>query len=122
MVKSVMTQHFTVEAPGDEREVAISDMSLTEEDDVIVCDRDNRRIKVRRERPLLINPNVPFGLQHRVHRFALEIQVLEAGYGTNCTTVLGKSNLLTLRIQRKREACLLGRLRSIGTTGVVREA
>ena len=46
MVKSVCTSHFTIDAPGDDRPVTISDMSITEEDDIIVCDRDNRRIKV----------------------------------------------------------------------------
>ena len=46
MVKSVCTSYFTTDAPGDERPVAVSDMCLTEDDDIIICDRDNRRIKV----------------------------------------------------------------------------
>ena len=46
MVKTVCTSHFTIEVPGDERPSAISDMSITEDDDIIICDRDNRRIKV----------------------------------------------------------------------------
>ncbi len=46
IVKCLQLHSYSSTAPGDERPCAISDMTITEEDEIILCDKDNKRVKV----------------------------------------------------------------------------
>ncbi len=46
IIKSMKLKSFGIKIGGDEKEPALSDVTITEENDIIVVDRDNKKVKV----------------------------------------------------------------------------